>query len=61
MVNFQDLIVRDYNMASHIKKGDIVQVIAGDNKGKTGKVMKVIKDKTKISRGMHQFLVPLLL
>lgn len=35
-------------MASHIKKGDTVQVIAGDNKGKTGKVMKVIKDKDRV-------------
>ena len=25
----------------HIKKGDMVQVIAGDNKGKLGKVLKV--------------------
>ena len=25
----------------HIKKGDMVQVIAGDNKGKQGKVLKV--------------------
>jgi large subunit ribosomal protein L24 len=35
-------------MASHIKKGDTVQVIAGDNKGKKGKVMKVIKDKDRV-------------
>jgi len=35
-------------MASHIKKGDMVQVIAGDNKGKTGKVMKVIRDKDRV-------------
>jgi len=35
-------------MASHIKKGDMVQVIAGDNKGKKGKVMKVIKDKDRV-------------
>ena len=25
----------------HIKKGDMVQVIAGDNKGQQGKVLKV--------------------
>jgi large subunit ribosomal protein L24 len=35
-------------MASHIKKGDMVEVIAGDNKGKTGKVMKMIKDKDRV-------------
>lgn len=28
-------------MKLHIKKGDTVQVIAGDNKGKQGKVLKV--------------------
>ena len=28
-------------MKLHIKKGDMVQVIAGDNKGKQGKVLKV--------------------
>jgi large subunit ribosomal protein L24 len=35
-------------MASHVKKGDMVEVIAGDNKGKTGKVMKVIKDTDRV-------------
>ena len=29
------------SMKLHIKKGDMVQVIAGDNKGKQGKVLKV--------------------
>src|SRR5574344_521899 len=29
----------------HIKKGDIVKVIAGDSKGKTGKVLKVEVEK----------------
>ena len=28
-------------MKLHIKKGDMVQVIAGDNKGQQGKVLKV--------------------
>ncbi len=28
-------------MKLHIKKGDMVQIIAGDNKGKQGKVLKV--------------------
>lgn len=31
-------------MKLHIKKGDMVQVIAGDNKGKQGKVLKVEVD-----------------
>ncbi len=29
----------------HIRRGDTVQVIAGDDKGKTGKVLQVILDK----------------
>lgn len=33
------------SMKLHIKKGDTVQVIAGDNKGKQGKVLKVEVDK----------------
>ena len=37
-------------MARHIKKGDLVEVIAGDQKGATGRVMRVIPDK-------HQVLV----
>ena len=32
-------------MKLHIKKGDMVQVIAGDNKGKQGKVLKVEVEK----------------
>jgi len=35
-------------MAAHIKKGDTVEVIAGDNKGSTGKVMKVIPNKKRV-------------
>jgi large subunit ribosomal protein L24 len=35
-------------MAAHIKKGDTVEVIAGDNKGSTGKVMKVIPSKKRV-------------
>ncbi|HYG01513.1 MAG TPA: 50S ribosomal protein L24 [Chryseosolibacter sp.] len=31
----------------HIRKGDTVQVIAGDDKGKTGKVLEVILDKNR--------------
>jgi len=35
-------------MAVHIKKGDTVEVIAGDNKGSTGRVMKVIPSKKRV-------------
>lgn len=35
-------------MACHVKKGDTVEIIAGDNKGSTGKVMKVIPEKNKV-------------
>lgn len=40
---------RKYNKQPkfHIRKGDTVKVIAGDDKGKTGKVMEVITDKTR--------------
>ena len=31
----------------HIRKGDQVRVIAGDDKGKTGKVMEVIHEKNR--------------
>jgi large subunit ribosomal protein L24 len=31
----------------HIKKGDTVQVIAGEDKGKSGKVMEMIVDKNR--------------
>ena len=35
-------------MAMHIKKDDMVQVIAGDHKGATGKVLRVLRDENKI-------------
>ena len=35
-------------MASHIKKGDIVEIIAGDHKGATGRVLRVILDKQRV-------------
>jgi len=35
-------------MALHIKKGDTVQIIAGDHKGSTGRVLRVIPDKNKV-------------
>ncbi|MBP5327775.1 MAG: 50S ribosomal protein L24 [Bacteroidales bacterium] len=31
----------------HVKKGDMVQVIAGDDKGKIAKVLKVIPEKNR--------------
>jgi len=34
-------------LKSHVKKGDTVTVIAGDSKGQQGKVLKVMKDKSK--------------
>lgn len=35
-------------MAMHVKKGDTVEIIAGDHKGSTGRVMKVIPDKQRV-------------
>jgi len=35
-------------MAAHIKKGDTVEIIAGEHKGATGKVMRVIPGKTQV-------------
>ncbi|MBN1391661.1 MAG: 50S ribosomal protein L24 [Sedimentisphaerales bacterium] len=35
-------------MALHIKKGDTVEIIAGDHKGATGKVLRVIPEKSKV-------------
>jgi large subunit ribosomal protein L24 len=35
-------------MALHIKKGDMVEIIAGDHKGATGKVLRVIPEKNKV-------------
>ena len=35
-------------MARHIKKGDTVEIIAGDNKGSTGEVMRVNPDKNQV-------------
>jgi large subunit ribosomal protein L24 len=40
---------RKYNKQPklHIRKGDSVKVISGDDKGKTGKVMEVIAEKSR--------------
>jgi ribosomal protein L24 len=35
-------------VALHIKKGDMVQIIAGDHKGATGRVLHVYPDKRKV-------------
>ncbi len=35
-------------MARHVKKGDMVEIIAGDNKGSTGEIMKVLVDKNRV-------------
>jgi len=32
----------------HVKKGDTVQIITGREKGKTGKVLTIIKDKNRV-------------
>ena len=39
----------------YIKKGDIVQVISGDSKGATGKVLKVfVKEQTVLIEGVNK-------
>ena len=35
-------------MARHIKRGDTVVVIAGSDKGRTGKVLRVLPDKNRV-------------
>lgn len=35
-------------MASHVKKGDMVEVITGNDKGSTGRVLRVDKDKGRV-------------
>jgi large subunit ribosomal protein L24 len=35
-------------MKSSLKRGDVVVVIAGDEKGKSGKVVKVLKEKNRV-------------
>ena len=35
-------------MARHVKKGDVVVVITGDDKGKTGEVLRVFTDRDKV-------------
>ena len=35
-------------MAFHVKKGDIVEIISGDHKGTTGRVLRVIREKNSV-------------
>lgn len=35
-------------MALRLKKGDMVQVVSGENKGQTGKILKVFPDKGRV-------------
>ena len=35
-------------MALHVKKGDIVEIISGNHKGATGRVLRVIPDKNRV-------------
>lgn len=35
-------------MARHVRKGDSVKVIAGDAKGQTGRVLRVLPDENKV-------------
>jgi large subunit ribosomal protein L24 len=42
-------------MARHIKRGDTVVVITGSDKGKQGKVLKVLPDKDRVVvEGIHR-------
>ena len=36
------------DMALHVRKGDTVEIIAGDHKGAVGKVLRVLADKKKV-------------
>lgn len=35
-------------MATHVKKGDTVEIICGDHKGSTGKIMKITPDGKRV-------------
>lgn len=35
-------------MARHVKKGDVVVIIAGDDKGKTGEILRLFPDRGKV-------------
>jgi large subunit ribosomal protein L24 len=41
---------RTYNTQAklHVRKGDTVQVIAGDDKGKSGKILEILTEKSRV-------------
>ncbi len=41
---------RTYNtqVKLHVRKGDMVQVIAGDDKGKSGKILEILTEKSRV-------------
>ncbi len=41
---------RTYNTQAklHVRKGDTVQVIAGDDKGKSGKILEILTEKNRV-------------
>src|SRR6476469_10190659 len=41
-------MTRDKDMARHIKTGDTVMVITGADKGRTGRVLRVLTDKNRV-------------
>jgi large subunit ribosomal protein L24 len=46
--------LRDENMPQHVQKGDLVSVIAGPERGKTGKVLRVVtKTQKVVVEGLH--------
>jgi len=44
-------------MAMHVKKGDMVQIITGDQKGAVGKILRVIPDKNKVVVQGHNMVL----
>ena len=47
-VKYEIRYTRHDFMAAHIKKGDMVEIIAGDDKGAMGRVLRVTPDKNKV-------------
>jgi large subunit ribosomal protein L24 len=35
-------------MKSSLKRGDVVVIISGDDKGKTGKIVKILREKNRV-------------
>jgi len=42
------ILIFELFMALHIKKGDMVEIIAGDHKGATGRVLRVYPEKNEV-------------